>query len=481
MNDQSIQLERIVAYLDGELSAEESAQVEQQLAADEQFRQQLQGAERAWAALDQLPMAIMGDEFSGTTMELVVDAARQDVEAKTIALPIQRRKRGTTTAVLAAMAVLLGALVFRVGWQNPNRRLIADLPVIQYVDIYSQFRDVDFLQALHSSLGEDTQLDPAEGEFLETELAEFQLVAAADHREDWLESLPEDEKITLRAKFNRFRDLSIQRQTELRELHQQIESNGNREPLLRTMFRYEKWLSGLPPSRQFELREQSSEKSSADHARHVAPRMKQDASEQIFQLSPQELKKIFAAVRPHFQKASKKKLLRMSPQERKEFPSWTDQRRLRELFLGLGESPEHMEQLNELVVESLPAKIRDEFQQLEPGQKGRLVMSWLRQARAQAIDGRRPGKGQREVSEQTLQDFFVEELEPADQERLLALPRDEMQQQLKRLYYGKMPRPHRRRPPEWNGRRPPRGPGRGGPRRRPPPVRSDVATPRPTN
>ena len=47
-------LEEIVAYLDGELSAEESARVEQRLASDESYRQQLQSIERAWLALDQL-------------------------------------------------------------------------------------------------------------------------------------------------------------------------------------------------------------------------------------------------------------------------------------------------------------------------------------------------------------------------------------------------------------------------------------------
>ena len=118
------QLERIVAYLDGELSAEESAQVEQQLASDEQFRQVLHSAERTWRALDDLPMAHVGDEFAKTTMEMVVDAARQDVEAKTMALPIQQRKKKTTTAVMVAMAFLLSALAFRVLASAPNRRLI---------------------------------------------------------------------------------------------------------------------------------------------------------------------------------------------------------------------------------------------------------------------------------------------------------------------------------------------------------------------
>ena len=62
------QLEEIVAYLDGELSSEESARVERRLASDEAYRQQLQGIDRAWHALDDLPMATVDDRFSRTTL-----------------------------------------------------------------------------------------------------------------------------------------------------------------------------------------------------------------------------------------------------------------------------------------------------------------------------------------------------------------------------------------------------------------------------
>ena len=48
------QLEEIAAYLDGELSPVESALVEKKLSSDDEFRQELQCIDRAWAALDQL-------------------------------------------------------------------------------------------------------------------------------------------------------------------------------------------------------------------------------------------------------------------------------------------------------------------------------------------------------------------------------------------------------------------------------------------
>jgi len=479
------QLERIVAYLDGELSAEESAQVERQLATDEQFRQELQGAQRAWTALDELPMAHVDDEFSRTTMEMVVSAARQDVEAKTIALPVQRRKHKTTTLLLATMAVLLGALMFRVLWKNPNRQLLADLPVIQNVDIYSQFHTVQFLQQLHSRLGDDLPLDPAEREQIEAKFVEFQRVSATGKRAAWLESLSPNEQVTLRAKRNRFRDLSAQQQAQLRELHQEIETADQREPLLRTMFRYQQWLNELSPSEQYEVR--NHEISATDRARRVAREMKRAASEQKFKLTSAQLEKLLSHVRPYLmrvvrqkRKAFEKNLSQRPSRDQRYFRTLSKQEQALRVFLfTMLHSPEQMQKFNDIIVEALPAEIRPAFQRLPPESKGPLVVSWLKQARLQSIHGRHLGKDgrPRKISEQELADYFVERLDPAEKERLLALPREKMQQQLKRMARGQMSQRDWRRPPARGDRRPPhsgpppvnRGRGRHDGRRRPGP------------
>ncbi len=453
--NQSKQLERIVAYLDGELSPEEGAQIEQQLATDQQFRQQLQGAERAWAALDQLPRATVGDEFSRTTMELVVDAARQDVAARTIALPVQRRKRSLRTALLATMALLFGALVVRVGWQNPNRRLIADLPVIQNIDIYSQFHSVDFLQQLHRHLGDDP-LSPTDAEPLQAKLAEFQKVASTPDRQAWLQHLPADTKLALRTKYNRFRNLSTEGQAQLRQLHQQIQSDANSSQLLETLFRYQQWLAQVPPSEQFQLRELSA----SERARQVAREIKRPLADQRFELTPKQLRDLKKAVQPMFEEIFEQRLSKKSPRNKKRIESMSDRERLRELFFALRESPEKMDRLNDLLVDALPANVREEFKTLPRWERGPVVVRWLRQARAQEVNARRAGKRLRpgEFPEQELADFFVEELDPAQKEQLLALPRDQMQQQLQRLYRGE--RSHR---PEYNDGPPPRhGPPRHG-------------------
>ena len=467
MNDPSQQLERIVAYLDGELSAEESAQVEQQLASDENFRQELQGAERAWSALDELPMAQVGESFAQTTMEMVVSVARNDVQARTIALPVQRRNRKAKTALLATMAVLFGALVFRILANNPNRRLVADLPVIHNVDIYSQFQSVEFLEHLNRLLGKGHKLSAGEAEQLRAKAALFEQVSADDSREDWLELLPDDEKIVLRAKFNRFRDLSTQKQTAMRQLHQQMFTADDREQLLTTMFRYQQWLTGLSQSQQYEYRKLSA----SDRAIRVAPEIEQAANQQQFELTQKQLQRFLRRVRPHIQKVVKQnekvfqqQLAKMPKRDQKHFRSkakpeqmmWAFQYAMRHSLEPAAEQ-EKLNSFNEVIVEALPKEMQEPYRQLTFWEKATLMRSWIWQARSQAVDGRRPGaKGHaREISEQEFADFFVEELKPEEKERLLALPRDKMQQQLERMMLGKMRKGDRRGPPGWDSPHPP--------------------------
>src|SRR5262245_53067800 len=113
LNANEQRLEEIVAYLDGELSPEESARIERRLASDESYRQQLQGVERAWKALDELQMPTAGDKFARTTMQMTVDAARAELLEKTAAVPIARRRTRLANWLVAAAAAALGFLVVR--------------------------------------------------------------------------------------------------------------------------------------------------------------------------------------------------------------------------------------------------------------------------------------------------------------------------------------------------------------------------------
>ena len=83
--------EELTAYLDGELSREESEQLEQRLSEQEHVRSELQRFDRVWNALDQLPQATVGDSFTRTTIEMAAVEAEKDLALQTRQLPIQKR------------------------------------------------------------------------------------------------------------------------------------------------------------------------------------------------------------------------------------------------------------------------------------------------------------------------------------------------------------------------------------------------------
>ncbi|MEM8946787.1 MAG: hypothetical protein AAGD11_16555 [Planctomycetota bacterium] len=490
MKPNSQQLERIVAYLDGELSPEESAQVEQLLASDAQFRRELQGAQRAWSALDQLPMAQVGDEFSRTTMEMVVDAATLDVEAKTIAMPVQRRKRKTTNILLIATTLLLGALAARIITQNPNRKLMADLPVIHNVDIYSQFENVDFLRELQANLGDQVDSYRLDEQQLESDLNDAKVIADSSNRKQWVQSLTSDQEITLRGKFNRFYELPGKKQDALRALHADLETDADHDGLLHTMYVYQQWLNELEPSEQYQLRELSP----TERALQAAEEIERDASDHAFELSSEELRNLFEKVQPFVQgvinnheREFQRTISRRTRQDRSRFESLTNRKQSTQRFIhAMRSSPESFREFIDTVSDALPAKMRDDFWLLPPGQRQEIIFGWFRQYHALNSGANRSGK----VTEQELADFFVEVLDAEEKERLLALPRDEMQRQLRRMYLFKMPqhgvgppgfrdggppslgdgppggrRPRDRRDGDWRDRQgPPRGDRAGPPR-----------------
>ena len=444
LDENSRQLEEIVAYLDGELSPEESARVERELAADESYRQSLQSLQRAWAALDELPAATVDDRFSQTTMAMVVESARNDVAQQTRALPIRQRKQRLSGALLLTAAALLGALAFRLIVESPNRALKADLPVIQYLDIYSQFRDVQFLRQLSKQLSANSWSFEDEPDEVTAEVEQFRQIVAVEHRMAWLDTLTDDQRVALRAKFNRFRSMPDEQQERLRSLHRQIELASDATDLRRTMLAYQQWLDGLSASQQFELRELSL----SERVRKVVSLVR--VRETSFQLAPDELRELFHDARPQW----------LEMRDRRRLPA---------------RNVQEARELVQIVREALPEEKREQFDQLTTREQLQHFSRWMLQAVRQREAARRPGERRRpdQITEQQLEQFFVEEVDAATKEQLLAMPRDKMQHQLRQMYRGKLPMP------AWDGlgepgerERPRRGPPRGGERRRtdgPPP------------
>lgn len=466
MNDSPAQperLEQIVAYLDGELPPGESAEVEQRLAADEAFRRELQAMERAWTALDQLPRATVGDKFSQTTLELAVSAAREEVSRKQGATRRKPRLLPAAMFLLGVAAVLLGFIAARQLTSDPNRELLAALPVVRNVDLYTQLKgapddETRFLTMLaphRASLA-----GPTAERAIQAQLQSPLDLETHAERRAWLQALPDDQRTALLYKARRYRDLPSAERARLAELHESIAQHADAAELRETLESYGHWLTNLPQGQQFELRQMNVD----ERVRQVRLLIRQHGKDQRFALSEEQLRNLAQAFantrneaagmfvdleRAGRNNAARAERLRMLARLRTE--------------LEAGDGPRA--RVYRTIQDALPEKVREEFTKLSLSEQLLQLRNWQRQIRSQSGN----------VSQQELERFFVEELDASIREELLRLSPEDMRQRLERLYH-RLPTgddafgfgpPREMRPPD--GRRGdrdhPRGFGPPGPRR----------------
>jgi anti-sigma factor RsiW len=134
----------LVAYLDGELDAAESARVELRLGREPELRLRLQELQRTWDVLDELPRSASTDLFVKSTIEMVATRARREARGH---WSYWRRRlmagMGWVAAGAACVAVSF-AVADRIQ-SAPHRQLLRDLAVIERVDQYRHVDSVDFL------------------------------------------------------------------------------------------------------------------------------------------------------------------------------------------------------------------------------------------------------------------------------------------------------------------------------------------------
>lgn len=138
----------LVAYLDGELDAEQTRTVEQRLSRDLTYRQQLRELQQAWDLLDQLPKAEVDDTFTQTTLAMVAVSASGDVTQAQVRHGRMRRWLWWIGSAAAAAAFTAGYFAVSTVVSRENRRLLRDLPVIRHLDEYRYAGSVEFLRIL---------------------------------------------------------------------------------------------------------------------------------------------------------------------------------------------------------------------------------------------------------------------------------------------------------------------------------------------
>lgn len=138
----------LVAYLDGETDPDTTRRLEEWLATDEEARARLRELERTWDALDELPRAHVGANFTCSTVEMLAVSEAQAAQST-------RRRAGRDERwfwILAtASALAAGSLAFAVGERRAEREndlLLENLPAIENLDAYRQAEDISLLRSL---------------------------------------------------------------------------------------------------------------------------------------------------------------------------------------------------------------------------------------------------------------------------------------------------------------------------------------------
>jgi hypothetical protein len=411
--------EELVAYLDGELGADESRRIERLLADDPRVGAELRRLDQAWELLDCLPRAQLDAAFTRTTVEMIAVSVSDEAERRRSQRPSSRRR----VCWLASGAVTLAALAG--AWTGANfassapKRLLDDLAVLEHLEAYRQMPDLAFLRELAFDKS-SAQEPPGET------AAHVQpiLSAGADNaaRRKHVEAMDPAEKEQLVHKQKAFAELSPAERARLRHLDAELRQAPDAARLTEALERFQRWLNHLSaPERA--------------HLQHAAGAVQRLA--RIKQLREIDAK-------------------RLGPADARAFADWwievclnRMQDKGRQVFEKLPPDQQHEEMrlrlldpnsaVRKAAQQRLPSA--DEFSQLRsklsPDAQGRLdtthgdaakralMRIWLSDAYHLRAASRASGAAAKDVSDERLRDFF-EHLPDRQKNQLLGLPPEEM-------------------------------------------------------
>jgi hypothetical protein len=467
--------DEIVAYLDGELPPQDCRRVENRLATDEDYRQQLHDLDRAWEALDALPTPTVDDAFARTTIELACVAAEADLTEHTSLAKAAKRSRKQRWMAAGVVAVVVGFLAGRGLIPNRNAALLADLPAIQQYNALQYVEDVEFLRRLGESLPPEQLVkdEPAFKRNLE-ELGNANS-SSLDTRREWLQSLQPEQKAELADRNRAFNGLepSPEEQQRMRTIMAEISKADDRATLEKTLVAYGQWLSRHSAGQQEEIREELEGKTADKQAEIVhklvesegklaARHLTDDDAEKL----RQEIMRLVKENGPEFAERARpgRKNFRMNLDG-----PFAEQHATMRILVDLLKGPKRDATIKQLVGALSPAQ-HAHWQNLEhsPREFAKLGQLWVWIYDAMKL----------KADPQTLQKFFATEgkLNADERQKLLDEPRARMETDLERLYYrselgidypgqlfGYFGEPGR-----WNGRGIGPPPGEGGMRNRPP-------------
>ncbi len=429
--------EELVAYLDGELSHSESESVEARIRQDDRARSELQRFDRVWNALDNLERPTVGDSFTRTTIEMATVEAKKELAHETAMLPMRKRRRWIKIASLATVAALVGFATLAALMPNANRQLYVNLPVIMELDAYSEVRDIDFLRQLDQTSG-DWLLAEWEDEVAPRAQALLdQSGASLRERQRYVDSLDAESQADLAGKHRRYQSLTPEMRDELTDWHTRLTNDVDAKELQEVMLAYYAWVSQADEIDQARLRSLDA----AARVRRVEDMKRRADARSEWQLSPANAAALRGALDdmaddPQLERQRRKLVDDLMdkwevPENRRDRFKLPSPRISIKMAMGsaFGDPPaeivEYRNAIEERLIDALDEPTAGRLRGLPARDRSRRVATWLRMAMRQP----------QTPDVATLEKFFVSgDFTPDEQQRLLAMPTDQMLDELENMY-----------------------------------------------
>jgi hypothetical protein len=462
--------EELVAYLDGELSADECRRVERRLASDADYRRQLTELEQAWLVLEELPRPTVDDNFARTTIEMVAVEAERDVTARSATRSTDNRRRMLVGGVVGLGLAVLAFVAVRTLFPGPNGMLVNDLPVVAQLDVLTQVEDVDFLRGLTTLDFRSTDNGGIDAQDAATRLVSTASWQSPEDRRQWIEKRSAAEKAELAALLDRYAKLTPTARDRLRELARAIADAPDRAELERRLADYGAWIQRRTQGQQMELRQLST----AARLDRVKEMLNDNGRQQRWRLSPEDERALQEAVL-EFVAERKASILRENPEAQRRLADRPTAMVALTIIQMEMRDDKGRQRLHDRLTARLSPAAQDYLEDLQGRERRWQLWRWTYEAL------------QPKLGPEELEEFFTSKLTIDEREELLAMPLPEMEDRLRQMYMrsqiglregdwgGGFGRPGENgrggpglgRPPDWERGRGDRGPGgrRGGPGR----------------
>lgn len=327
--------EELVAYLDGELSPDESARIEERIARDPRLRRELDYLAKTWDWLDALERPTVDEEFTRTTIEMVAASAMNEAEQIRREAPRRAALEWVFGGLAAALLAAVGWLTASALWTNPNQWLLENYSLIQNQDLYRRGESLAYVELLDQSgvfdsadafeadapgdspptaeSGSDGPSPPPsaspvaathpvgdsgadeQGNSHDSLRVVPPMTSDAARRE--IEALSSAQRQELQQKLVRFSRLTEAEQDRLRRFHEELWRHPKAEHLARVLALYCRWYAMLMPHQRLELETLPDEQRIAWIRERQQELLSEAMRNALFNFPPDRLRSILSSTR----------------------------------------------------------------------------------------------------------------------------------------------------------------------------------------